>query len=515
MSGLEGVVANAAKVHAVAWKTLFDEYLKDKMSVTGGAGEPFDKETDYHDYIAGKPVYEGVASFLESRGIDLPHGTPGDPANVETICGLENRKNQIFAKYLETHGVEVDKTAVEFFHLLKENGFRTAVVSFGEDCRAILEAAGVDGLFDVQVDCVASEQSGLKGAPWPDTFLEAARRLNVSPERALVLAEAVPDVQAGRRGKFGAVLGVNGSVNAGALKENGADVVVNTHSELTVEGKRPICMNTVEALPSALSSMDKIKEKVTAKRLFVALDYDGTLTPIVEHPDLAILSDEMRSAVAALAKHCTVAVVSGRDRKNVETLVGIDGLSYAGSHGFDISGPAGRLISGEQGTRFLPVLNSAEKSIRGYLEQFEGALVERKKFSIAVHYRKVEKGRKHEVEAAVDRVLAAHSGLRKGSGKKVFQLQPEIDWHKGKALCWLMDALDLDRPDVLPLYMGDDVTDEDAFRVLQDGGIGVLVKGEDVEETPQYSAARYVLDDCRQVRDFLTDLTELLQGGPK
>ena len=515
MSGLEGVVANAAKAHAVSWKTLFDEYLKSKIPVTGGEGVPFDKERDYHHYIAGKPVYEGVASFLESRGIDLPHGSPNDPPSAETICGLGNRKSQLFAKHLETLGVEVDATTIEFFQLLKDNGFRTAVVSFDGSCQAVLKAAGIEDLFDVRVDCVISEQSGLEGDPGTDLFLEAARQLDVSPERAFVLAVAVPGVQAGRRGKFGAVLGVNGSGHAVALKEKGADVVVKTLLELTVEGKRPLCVNTVKDLPSALSSLDEIKKKIAGKRLFVALDYDGTLTPIVEHPDLAVLSEEMRGAVAALATHCTVAVVSGRDRKNVETLVGIDGLSYAGSHGFDISGPAGRLISAEQGTRSLPVLDSAEKSIRAYLDRFEGVLVERKKFSIAVHYRKVEKNRKQEVEAAVDRVLSEHAGLRKGSGKKVFQLQPEIDWHKGKALCWLMDALDLDRPDVLPLYMGDDVTDEDAFRVLQDGGISVLVKGEDAEETPPHSAARYALDDCRQVREFLVDLTELLQGGPK
>lgn len=219
---------------------------------------------------------------------------------------------------------------------------------------------------------------------------------------------------------------------------------------LTVEGKLPVWEHNIEVIPSALGSIDDIRRLLTAKRPFVALDYDGTLTPIVERPELVILSDEMRSAVTALANQCTVAVISGRDLSDVKGLVGIDNLFYAGSHGFDISGPAGRRIDSQQGEEFLPALDLAEKSLQALLGDTPGAQIERKKFSIAVHYRRVEKSRVQVVEEAVDQVLAEHTGLRKGTGKKVFELQPEIDWHKGKALCWLMDALDLDRPDVLP-----------------------------------------------------------------
>ncbi len=227
---------------------------------------------------------------------------------------------------------------------------------------------------------------------------------------------------------------------------------------------------------------------------------------------MAILSDEMRSAVTALANKCTVAVISGRDLSDVKGLVGIDNLFYAGSHGFDISGPADRRIEFQQGANFLPALDHAEESLQALLGDIPGAQIERKKFSLAVHYRTVEKGRVQVVEEAVEQVLVEHTGLRKGTGKKVFELQPEIDWHKGKALCWLMDALILDGPDVLPIYIGDDATDEDAFRVLQANGIGVVVKDEDAGESPRRSTARYALDDCREVQQFLEALTETLQG---
>ena len=509
---LDGVVTKTAKVHAASWKQLFDEYLERRAAGEGGSWEPFDISSDYTAYVDGKPRYDGVRSFLESRGIDLPHGSPDDPPDAETVSSLGNRKNQIFNAHLEAHGVESYEIAVEFLHLLKAGGFKTAVVSSSKNCRAVLKAAGIENLFDTRVDGVVSEQLGLNGKPQPDIFLETARRLGVPVERAIVLEDAISGVEAGRRGNFGCVVGVDRVGHAEALKENGADVVVNTLSELTVAGEIPVWEHGIEDLPSAIESMNEIRGLLTAKRAFIALDYDGTLTPIVERPELAILSDDMRSAVTALANRCTVAVISGRDLNDVKDLVGIDNLFYAGSHGFDISGPAGRRIASQQGSEFLPALDRAEESLRPLLDDIPGAQIERKKFSIAVHYRRVEKDRVQAVEEAVDHVLADHTGLRKGTGKKIFELQPEIDWHKGKALCWLMDALDLDRPDVLPIYIGDDVTDEDAFRVLQAGGVGVVVKDDESGETPRRSAARYALDDCRQVRMFLETLTAMLQG---
>lgn len=509
---LDGVITKTAKVHAASWKRLFDEYLKSRAVGKGEAWEPFDIDSDYNTYVDGKPRYDGVKSFLESRGVDLPYGSPDDPSDAETVCGLGNRKNKIFNEHLEAHGVEAYETAVELLRLLKEKGFQVAVVSSSKNCRAVLKAAGIEKLFDARVDGVVSEQLGLNGKPEPDIFLEAARRLGVAPERAVVLEDAISGVQAGRRGGFGCVIGVDRIGHAEALKENGADIVVSILSELTVAGESPIWEHSIEELPSALASMDDIRGLMTAKRPFVALDYDGTLTPIVERPELAILSDEMRSAVTALANQCTVAVISGRDLIDVKRLVGIDNLFYAGSHGFDISGPAGRRIASQQGAEFLPALDSAEKALRPLLGDIPGTQIERKKFSIAVHYRRVEKDRVQAVEDAVDQVLAEHTGLRKGTGKKVFELQPEIDWHKGKALCWLMDALDLDRPDVLPFYIGDDVTDEDAFRVLQASGVGVVVKDDHAGDSPRRSTARYALDDCREVQQFLEALIQTLQG---
>ncbi|MFN2366914.1 MAG: trehalose-phosphatase [Desulfurivibrionaceae bacterium] len=507
---LDGVVTKTAKVHAASWKQLFDDYLE------GRAGpdekwRPFDLDSDYSAYVDGKPRYDGVESFLKSRGIALPFGNQDDPVDAETICGLGNKKNQIFNEHLQRHGVELYEIAVELIRLLKKNGFKTGVVSSSKNCRTVLKAAGIEELFDVRVDGVVSEQLGLNGKPAPDIFLEAARRLETPPARAIVLEDALSGVQAGRSGHFGCVIGVDRNGRAEALQKQGADIVVKVLSELTVEGQIPLWQHDMEELPSALASLPEIRKLLSAGQAFIALDYDGTLTPIVESPELAILSDEMRDAVAALADKSVVAIISGRDLSNVKKLVSIDSLFYAGSHGFDISGPAGRRLGSRQGVKFLPVLDRAEQKLRTLLDNIPGILVERKKFSIAVHFRKVAEQRLPEVEAAVAQVLASHAGLRRTSGKKIFELQPEIDWHKGKALCWLMEALDLNRPGVLPFYLGDDLTDEDAFGVLQSGGIGVVVKGDEADAAPRPSRARYVLEDCRQVRDFLEALSGMLQ----
>jgi trehalose 6-phosphate phosphatase len=287
----------------------------------------------------------------------------------------------------------------------------------------------------------------------------------------------------------------------------GVDIVVRDLSELTAGNDNPSSEARKEVLPSALDRMGEIIRHLGGKRVAVFLDYDGTLTPIVDRPDQALLSHDMRQTVRDLAEQCTVAVISGRDLGDVQGLVGIDTIYYAGSHGFDIAGPKGKRMEYQRGTDFLPVLDRAERELYGRLDKITGALVERKKFSIAVHYRNVEPKNFRAVEETVDKVLADFPKLRKSSGKKVYELQPRIDWHKGNALLWLLQTLRMDEPEVLPLYIGDDATDEDAFKVLGNRGIGIVVaKG------PRPTAARYFLEDPNAVQRFLKVLTTALKG---
>jgi trehalose-phosphatase len=254
--------------------------------------------------------------------------------------------------------------------------------------------------------------------------------------------------------------------------------------------------------------MEEIFQRLKKKHIAVFLDYDGTLTHIVARPGEANLSDSMRNTLRHLADHCSLAVISGRDLRDVRARAGIDTIFYAGSHGFEIAGPGGR-IEQEVATDYLPALDNAEQTLREKLSGIDGAHIERKKFSVAVHYRMVKKDGLAAVERAVDQVLLDNSSLRKSHGKKIFELQPDIDWHKGKALLWLLDVLNLDRSDTLPIYIGDDVTDEDAFNSIRGRGIGIAVRG-----GPQCTAASYTLQDPDEVQTFLQSLIDILKKDP-
>lgn len=258
-------------------------------------------------------------------------------------------------------------------------------------------------------------------------------------------------------------------------------------------------------LPSALGSGDEIAARLKGKRPAMFLDYDGTLTPIVSQPEDAILSDSMRDVLRELAGLCTVAIVSGRDRADVEPLVALDGLIFAGSHGFDIKGPDLRMEY-EGGKERLPDLAEAERQLHQLIDPIAGARVERKRFAIANHYRNVADEDVPRVEEAVRQVLGGHERLRLSHGKKVIELRPDIDWDKGRAVFWLLDALGLDGDDVLPFYLGDDVTDEDAFAVLSGRGIGVIVGN------PSYKTnASYGLRNTPEVELFLSQLVDLIR----
>ena len=263
----------------------------------------------------------------------------------------------------------------------------------------------------------------------------------------------------------------------------------------------------MDQLPSALDQWEDIAAVIAKKRVAIFLDYDGTLTPIVARPELAVLADDMREAVHVLSELCPVAIVSGRDRIDVQNMVQIETLFYAGSHGFDIAGPKGMQVQYEQGGDFLASLDRVERELEQALSAIEGMLIERKKYSIAVHVRNIAPAYEPQVERVVDVAIARSSDLRKGRGKKVFEIQPRLEWHKGKAVLWLLEALKLDETDVVPVYIGDDVTDEDAFLVLADRtGIGVVVA-----ETLRPTAARYGLKNTEEVRIFLGKLSEVLR----
>lgn len=224
---LDGVITRTATIHAAAWKDLFDDFLRGWGRDHDVRVEPFDVATDYVAYVDGRRRFDGVETFLRSRGIELPYGDSSDPPDALTVCGLGNAKNRYFVEQLARHGVEVFDDAVELIRAMRERGRRIAVVSASENCDSILRRAGLLGLFDARVTGVEAAERRLAGKPAPDTFLEAAVMLRVPPARAAVFEDAVSGVQAGRAGGFGLVVGVDRGGHGPALAAAGAHLVSN------------------------------------------------------------------------------------------------------------------------------------------------------------------------------------------------------------------------------------------------------------------------------------------------
>ena len=257
-------------------------------------------------------------------------------------------------------------------------------------------------------------------------------------------------------------------------------------------------MSAEWTIPSALTDFHDIEKALESRQPAVFLDYDGTLTPIVDTPAQAVLSEEMRDTVRRLGERCPTAVVSGRAREDVRERVGLDNLFYAGTHGFEIVGPPGSGIHHLVGQEFLPIMEELHQRLREGLAEVPGLLLETKGYSLAVHYRLVEEARVADVEGVVDALMPDYPGLRKTHGKKVFEIRPRFDWNKGKAVEWLLETLGAGH---VPLYLGDDTTDEDGFAAMAGRGLGILVA-----EEPRQTAAGYRLSDPAEVGQFLQRL---------
>lgn len=493
---LDGVLTKTAAQHSKAWKMAFDEYNRRRQESGKEAFSAYDAKVDYPKYIDGIPRYDGVAQFLESRGVHLPFGTPQDEANVETICGIGNRKNQIYKKLVAEEGVEVYQKNVEQIKSWKAKGIKTAVISSSKNCQEILEMADIEDLFEVRVDGITSEEQHIPGKPKPDIFLEAARQLGVEPGESLIVEDAQAGVAAGKAGGFRLVIGIRNASQDQELLKKGADVVVGNLQELELEFKK---LRNPSALPSALKSFGQLSEAFKHQRPLLFLDFDGTLSPIVEHHEDAVISEEMRDLVHQLSEKFPVAVVSGRGLADVKKRIALPEIFYAGSHGFEISGPKGFSKDHEEAVKVMPVFNDLEPILKSKLENIQGVDFERKKFTLAVHYRQVKKEQEPQVKEIVSEVLKDYPQVKAGGGKKVIEIRPAIDWHKGKAIEFLKKELTAEK-NPLSVYVGDDVTDEDAFRYISNG-YGILVG-----EHGQQTYADYHLENIHQVEQFFKKL---------
>ena len=378
---------------------------------------------------------------------------------------------------------------------LAEAGIATAVCASRSDYEQALRAAGFDDLFAVHADGVVAAALGLPGHPDPAVLLAAANKMRTTPERTVVVAVAKAGADAARKGGFALVVGVSRGEDAMELMRCGADVVVEDLAKVVVQhGYRRI-----SELSNALDSYGQLIGVVAGRQPFVCLDFDGTLAEIVGEPNAAKLVDGAAKALESLAALCPVAILSGRDLEDVRDRIGIPGIWYSGSHGFELAGPDGTRHHNDAAAAAVPVLARAASELREHLGCVPGVNIEHKRYAVAVHFRNVAPERVAEVVAATHRHGQQH-GLRVTGGRKIVELRPDIEWDKGTALGWLGDRIH-QTGRVLPIYIGDDLTDEDAFDAVRFSGIGIVVRHD--EDGDRATAAQFTLNSPEEVEQFL------------
>lgn len=350
-----------------------------------------------------------------------------------------------------------------------------------------------------------------EGAADPADLRDAAQRMGARAERSVVVDATADGIVAARNGGFSLVIGLG---HASELLERGADVVVD---DLAAVGVRTGDSRMSE-IPDALESYREVTDVLPGDRPAVCLDFDGTLSEIVPDPDSARLVDGAAEALARLAERCPVAILSGRDLADIRDRVAVPGLWYAGSHGFESIAPDGSYRQNDDAAAAVPVLERAAADLRETLAHIKGTRVEHKRFAVAVHYRDVAADNVGEVAASTHRV-GRREHLRVTNGRKVVELRPDVDWNKGTTLEWIREQIARSAgpatsnevsQKVLPIYIGDDLTDEDGFDAVKADGIGILVRH--TEDGDRRSAARFTLENPDRVREFLDRVADDLPG---
>ncbi len=482
---VDGVLTRTAKVHERTWKRVFDRVLQ-----AHGDRRPFTHE-DYLAHVDGKPRLDGLRDFLASREITL------DDARLQALA---DEKNRLFLRLLDEEGVEVFDDAVRQVRHLRAHGFSIAFVSSSRNASRVLSAAGLDGLCDLRIVGRTADEQGLRGKP--DIFRQAIRRLGVEPPNAIVVEDAVAGVRAASEVGAGLVVGVARNGGETGLSRAGAHRVVRQLDALdfVVEpGSRPS-----RELRSALSA-GVLEDHLQGRKPVLFLDFDGTLAPIVPHPDDARLDPELRAAIDELSQRCTVAVISGRDREDVERRVGLEGIWYAGSHGLDVRSPRGDVFAPEGVERAAPELDRAARLVERELGSRPGVVVERKRFALAVHYRMASDEDTEHAIRVVSELARRSDHLVVRAGERVVELRPDVAWDQGRAVEHMLRAIGAGAPSYVPAYLGDGHTDEDAFRALRHRGLGVLVG---CARRPTHADVR--LEGPGEVATFLARLLELL-----
>ncbi|QUR67851.1 trehalose-phosphatase [Mycobacterium spongiae] len=480
---LDDLVTTITPLYAATFKQLLDEHLPHRQ-------------------------YEGKAHATFTADPAVPEPPPGLTDGAPPVLTQHGRRR--FLSLLDSAVPELGST-VALARRLQVAGIGAGAYSSNPHCHHILDATNLGALFAVCDGGAATAEPGQPAMTDPAALIDMARRLAATPGRCVVIASGAAGVRAARTGGFGLVIGVDRNGYADTLLSCGADAVVADLAAVTVRAHHA----AMSTLPDALVINRQLKRLLTGRQLAVFLDFDGTLSEIVEHPEAATLIDGAAQALRMLALRCPVAIVSGRDLDDVRQRVAIDGLWLAGSHGFEVMAPDGSHHQNPAATA-VDSLAGAATRLADALDDVAGAQVEHKRFAVAVHYRNVADDKVDAVIAAV-RNLGHAEGFRVTTGRKVIELRPDVAWDKGKTVDWIIEQLaaadpDSGTDDMLPIYIGDDLTDEDAFDAVRFTGVGIVVRHNEHGDRP--SAATASLESPHAVCELVSWLARHPQTVP-
>ncbi len=495
---LDGVITDTRVPHIKAWESTLNKFINAKRRTSQRASGEYHEflQSDYRDFIDGRPRVEGIKNFLTSRGIEF---------NDVEVDNISSEKNQLYLKILKGSGVKIIRDTLIFIHNLKKENIPVGVVSSSMNAHKILDECGIKDFFDVVITPVEALKRSLRGKPSPDYFLEASRSLHVHPSHSSVIEDSVAGVKAAREGGFGEVIGMDheGDLqNINALKSEGANIVVDSLLKLKIS-------RTFKRLPNILKDLHKSIFLKDLKDYFLFLDFDGTISPIISDPSKAELLDGVFDLISELSHYLKICIITGRDTEFIQNKIMIKNLVYAASHGFDISFSHDFHYEPEVTKEFINELNDGEFYFNKLLGFIPGIVMERKKYGLALHYRMIKSTEMREkIIHEVKKYAAKRVVFKIHEGEMVIELLPNLNWDKGKAIIKIYEVMNLDKNQHPPLYIGDGKTDEDAFKEMRNWGVSILVS---FEARP--SMASFHLRGPEEVKAFLKEYLILIRGS--
>lgn len=495
---MDGVVTQTAVIHYKAWKIVFDRLL----SQINPSFNPFTEE-DYFYFLDGMSRVDGVTNFLTSRELSLKELQKLYTSVEECIAHLCETKNELLLAIISENSVDCFADTLEFIKLLLLHNYSIAIISSSKNCLEILKSAKVEKIFPVRVDGIVSETIGIPGKPNPAIFLEAAKQLNLLPQECMVIEDALSGVKAAKEGAFGVVVALDRKNKLHAqFSELEADYILPDLSKKQTTFYQKIFCGSEKKLESAFNILPLIANLLENKNeLIVFLDYDGTLTPIVERPENALLSPTMLQCLTQLSQKYTTVIISGRELNNLKNLINIPNIYYSGNHGFEFTGPECSNMFYQIGHEFVDELTAVYQALYGVFQKIKGCIIENKKFSLSIHYRLVDENLHEYISQKIEDNLSSFPNLTRHYGKKVFEIRPNIHWNKGLAAENILTQFKLVKNNLIPVYIGDDVTDEDAFTQFGLNGITIKVTPESYKTN-----AHYFLKSPKEVLEFLIHL---------